>query len=217
MKRLKSNEENINTRQYWNYIYGDAQHRAEYAAQGTCLDGAAIVGNYLVKPTTRFNRAAEEIRSGERVLDIGCGVGVFTKLVKSLYPNCEIWGTDISDKAMKDNTLENPLINYRTNTIGNLKDIPLGYFDVVFSGETLEHLDDPNDLFKDAYKCLKPGGRFIVTTPNGSNVKSTEHVWEFTHDDVENLFFTNGFERVRFIYLPDMEHLFVIVAVGYKK
>jgi 2-polyprenyl-3-methyl-5-hydroxy-6-metoxy-1,4-benzoquinol methylase len=214
MKRLQDNEVNPNTKQYWNHVYGDAEKRAGYALHGTPVKQAGVVPG---KPTGRFQRALDEIQDGQKVLDIGCGVGVFTSLVKTIHPNCEVWGTDISSQACKDNTLENPTIHYRNLAVGNLGDLPLGSFDVVFSGETLEHLDDPHQLFRDAYQCLKRGGKFILTTPNGLNIQSPEHMWAFDHDDVADLFHGAGFERVRFIYLPDMEHLFVIMAVGYKK
>jgi 2-polyprenyl-3-methyl-5-hydroxy-6-metoxy-1,4-benzoquinol methylase len=211
MKKLDN--PNINSRTYWNLVYGDRDKRDRYAAQGTSINLAA--GEY-VRPTMRFLKACDEIQDGQRVLDIGCGVGVFTRLVKTIHPKCEVWGTDISDKAMHDNWKERPDIQYIPNYIGELKNIPTDYFDVVFSGETLEHLDKPEDLFKDAHKSLKTGGKFVLTTPEGDRIKSEEHVWEFTHEDVEKLYLDNGFHRVRFIYLPDLEHLLVIMAVGIK-
>ena len=87
---------------------------------------------------------------------------------------------------------------------------------MVFCGETIEHLEDPKWLFKDAYRVLKDKGRLIVTTPETDRIQSPEHIWEFNHDDVENLFMNSGFKKVEFEYLPRLEHLVVIYAVGYK-
>lgn len=40
------------------------------------------------------------------------------------------------------------------------------YYDMVFSGETIEHLYNPENLIKEAQKILKPCGIFIGSTPN---------------------------------------------------
>lgn len=203
---------NINTKIYWNTIYGNNHKRNLYATQGTSVEQSDGV---VVKPTSRFEYAINHIESSDKVLDIGCGVGVFTRLVKDKHPSCEVWGVDISDKAIEDNKKENPDIKYYQGYIGMLKDIPENYFDVVFTGETLEHLDEPSELISDAYQALKKGGKLILTTPNKDNIMSQEHVWIFDQQDVEDLILSK-FKEVSFEYLPDMEHLYVIFAVAIK-
>jgi len=39
-------------------------------------------------------------------------------------------------------------------------------FDVVFSTEVIEHLYNPHNLVNEAWRVLKPGGMFFITTPN---------------------------------------------------
>jgi len=214
MKR--ANNININTGKYWDGIYADKEKREQYATQGTSV-APVKVGIEFIKPTSRFRRATDEVQDGQRVVDMGCGVGAFTTLLHGIKPNCEIWGTDISAKAMHDNTMERPQIRYLHQTIGKQDLLPNDYFDVVFSGETLEHLDDPNDLFKDAHRVLKPNGKFVLTTPNKDWITSPEHTWMFDHDDVKRLYEDNGFGRVRFVYLPGDEATLVIMAIGFKK
>lgn len=205
---------NINTRSYWNGIYADTKKRMEYAAQGTSLNN---VGGNWIAPTKRFETALSHIKPGDRVLDIGCGVGVFTSLVKATYPSCDVWGTDISNKAIADNCIQQPDIKYLCCKVGSQEGVPENYFDVVFSGEVLEHLDEPALLVKDAYRALKSGGKFVLTTPNVDGVISDEHVWFFTPDDVSDLMHGAGFDRVVFTDLPDLEYSYVIFAVGEKK
>jgi ubiquinone/menaquinone biosynthesis C-methylase UbiE len=195
MKR--TGKPNINFKSYWNDIYRS--------------------GKYYDNPTNRFVTALKQVKSGNKVLDIGCGMGVFTELVKDTYPTCEVWGVDISDSVIEANRQKHSDITYQTGRVGQLTAIPANYFDLVFSGEVLEHLDEPEKLFLDAYSALKPGGKFVLTTPNGNSIPSEEHVWEFIHEDIEDLYHSYGFPVVKFKYLDDLEHLLVIMAVGKKQ
>lgn len=207
---------NINTKNYWNSIYGDDTSRATYASQGTDHNHLPVKGGsvYSVK-TARFTTALNFIKDGDKVLDIGCGVGVFTNLVKKTYPKCDVYGVDISSAAIEANKKENPDINYAQGYIGRLY-YSNKMFDVIFCGETIEHLDDPLVLFKEAYGFLKEGGKLIITTPRNDKIISEEHVWFFEQEDVESLFIKAGFKDIKFEYLKDMEHLLVIFAVGTK-
>lgn len=213
-KMNKTGNPNINTKEYWNMIYSDPVKKSNYMAQDT--SETISEANYKIKPTMRFETALGQVNDGDKVLDIGCGVGKFCELVYSRKENVEVWGCDISDIAMYDNTVRFPQINYRHAIVGNLEGIPDDYFDVVFTGELLEHLDDPNDLIKDAHKKLKQGGKLILTTPLEDRINSPEHTYMFTHDDVKELFVKNGFTKTRFVYLPNNEHLLVIFCIGYK-
>lgn len=199
MKKLQ--EINPNTGEYWNNRYKGTENRKLYEAE---------------TGTSRFYRALEEIKNGDKILDIGCGIGSFCSMVKGVNEQSEVWGVDISEEAIYANKIDAPQCKFYCNVVGELKDIPKEYFDVVFSGETLEHLDDPSQLFKDAYSVLKNGGLFILTTPDRNAVTSPEHMWSYDHDDINALYKEHGFGRVRFVYLPNGEHLIIIFAMGRK-
>lgn len=53
---------------------------------------------------------------------------------------------------------------------------PLPYpgeaFDVVISSETIEHLERPRQFVRECYRILRPGGLFILTTPNVETIFS---------------------------------------------
>lgn len=203
MKKLQ--DINPNTRWYWNNVYGGQENRDKYERETWGMAGAS----------KRLPTALEQVKSGEKVLDIGCGIGMFTEMVKDKYPECEVWGTDIADKTIQTNSEKRPDINYRSNVIGDTQKLPTD-FDFIFSGEVLEHLDEPIQLFKDAHSLLKEGGRFLISTPLENRIGSTEHVWSYTHEDIEKLFTESGFKKIRFIYLPDMEHMYLIMCEGVK-
>jgi ubiquinone/menaquinone biosynthesis C-methylase UbiE len=195
----RTTNDQINSKVYWDYIYTTPARKQEYWSM-----------------TNRFPRAASYVKDGDTVMDLGCGVGVFLRLVKKEKKGCELWGVDISKEVIKNNLVDDPDIRYQQGEIGNLSHLPEEYFDVVFSGETLEHLDKPEDLFNDAFRILKPGGTLIITTPQEDHIESPEHVWYFTKDDINTLFTTSGFTHPTYEDLPDLEHMIVFFAVGKK-
>ena len=41
-----------------------------------------------------------------------------------------------------------------------------GQFDLIFAGEVIEHLVDTDGFLDEIYRCCKPGGNLLLTTPN---------------------------------------------------
>jgi 2-polyprenyl-3-methyl-5-hydroxy-6-metoxy-1,4-benzoquinol methylase len=136
-------------------------------------------------------------------------------MIHEKYKECEIWGIDISNVIIDEYSKQFPYMKLQQGYIGNIN-LPKDYFDVVFSGEVIEHLDKPQELFIDAYKLLKKDGKLIITTPREEAIYSNEHIWEFTEKDIEKFYKDNGFSNVVFKKLKDMEHLKVIFAMGSK-
>lgn len=189
----------INSKVYWDYVYSTSAKQQEYWSS-----------------TNRFPEAVNYIKDGDKVIDLGCGVGALHRLILEKYKKCELWGVDISEKAIVINKEYNPSGHYLQGYIGGLKDIPENYFDVVFSGEIIEHLDDPSILFTDAYRILNKGGKIIITTPQDNHIESPEHVWYFSKEDIIKLFTDAGFSKPKFTNLSDIEHIVIFFAVGEK-
>lgn len=104
-----------------------------------------------------------------RVLDIGCGPGVFTEeLLKS---GCEIWGIDVSEhmiKQAKDKIKEKKDSERAHFSVGDIEklDFPDNYFDFVLCVGVLEYLSDDSLALKEVHRVLKAGGEAIFTVPN---------------------------------------------------
>lgn len=99
----------------------------------------------------------------EKILDVGCGGGELTKKIKE-RTCAETYGVDISSK--------NCQIAKRKGIItkeADLNDkIPFTdkFFDLVFAGDVIEHLVNPDKFLKEVKRVLKEKGILIVITPN---------------------------------------------------
>jgi 2-polyprenyl-3-methyl-5-hydroxy-6-metoxy-1,4-benzoquinol methylase len=215
-KVKRTNNLNVNTKYYWDDVYGTVSKRDEYNIESGDMDHPMNVGDKFIYPSRRFNTAVEQVKEGDKVLDIGCGTGKFVEKVINKYPFNEVWGIDLSSVVIEDNKLRVPEIVFIQQRIGALDKVPENYFDIVFSGEVIEHLEDPMMLFKDAYNCLKVGGRFITTTPREKSVNSNEHIWYISDDDVKGFYKDAGFINLQHIQLPELEKHMIIFTIGEK-
>jgi len=196
---IQTGNDNINTKIYWDHIYTTPAKNLLYWTD-----------------SRRYSKAVEYVKDGDKFIDLGCGVGIPGRMVEHSKKNCEVWGVDISEEIIENNKENNPGTTYHQGYVGNIDFLPKNYFDVVFCGEVIEHLDDPTAAFKDAYRILKKGGKFVVTTPEEDHITSPEHYWYFTRDDVKKFFKDVGFKKLEFVDLGDLEYLLVIFGIGIK-
>jgi SAM-dependent methyltransferase len=106
-----------------------------------------------------------------RVLDVGCNTGRGGSILKQLNPGMAIYGLDVVqdrlDRLPKDVYQEG--VHCYSTKIPN-DDCTYG---VVVAGEFIEHIyqTDVDQTLAEIFRVLKVGGRFLLTTPNPSDVK----------------------------------------------
>lgn len=105
----------------------------------------------------------------KRILDIGCGNGNFSVLLKEASNAKEAYGIELSEKGVemsKKNGVEAFQLDIDED------DFPFedDYFDAIFAGEVIEHLFDPDHLLEECYRILNPDGIFVLTTRNLSSL-----------------------------------------------
>jgi len=114
-----------------------------------------------------FNRYrfCQQFVSGKRVLDAACGIGYGSRLLAEAGAQ-RVHAIDISSEAIAaaQAHYEHPNIHFEVRDLLSLSAI--GYYDVVVSFETIEHLADTQRYLRVIQDCLKPGGLYFVSTPN---------------------------------------------------
>ena len=104
-------------------------------------------------------------RSGERVLDIGCGTGIVTRLVReAVGSEGSVAGVDINPGMLAVAEQQTPGIEwYRAGADG--LPLPDTSFDLVLSQLSLQFFPDRLAALREAHRVLRPGGRIAVNVP----------------------------------------------------
>lgn len=111
--------------------------------------------------------AQAHIQSGQSVLDIGCGTGTLTLLIKQTQPDAIAYGLDMDiealDIARKKAEKSGETIILQQGTAACLP-YPDESFDRVFASLMLHHLtrQDKQQALREAFRVLKPGGELHV-------------------------------------------------------
>lgn len=99
------------------------------------------------------------------VLDLGCGMGGFVKLLRS--QGFDGYGVD-SDPECIAEAQRHQLPVVQADIIEHLRSLPPASLDAVFSAHVVEHM--PYEVVLEttqlAFRALKPGGRLLYVTPN---------------------------------------------------
>ncbi len=110
-----------------------------------------------------YNKYENKIKSVSNnfvtILDAGCGRGA-PILSKFKDKAQKLIGVDLEEPLETLNK-----IHYIKGDISNI-DIPSNSIDIVISRAVLEHIVNPDSVFREINRILKPKGNFIFLTPN---------------------------------------------------
>ena len=111
-----------------------------------------------------------ESLQGKRVLDVGCGGGIFSESI--YFKGAEVTGIDLGEKSLnvaKLHQLESGAkVNYRLVSVEQLAEEAPASYDVIVCLEMLEHVPDPASIVAACAKLVKPGGVVFFSTINRS-------------------------------------------------
>ena len=107
-----------------------------------------------------------EIKSTDKVLDAGCGVGGSSIFMATVL-GCKVTGITLSERQVqhaKENAAKKNgggLVDFKAMDY-SATDFPDASFDVVWGCESICYADDKEKFIKEAFRLLKPGGRLVV-------------------------------------------------------
>ena len=114
--------------------------------------------NFLEFPA--MEGVLKDVVKGKRVLDLGCGSGIFTTKLKSW--GAAVCGVDMSEEMLKLAQKKDPAIEYKC---ANINELPYenGNFEILASSLVMHYLPDLSLAFAEASRVLVENGIFVFS------------------------------------------------------
>lgn len=156
----------------------ESENRSQYGDSRKLAARARLNARYTVAETGWFAWVADRlpIRSGDEILDIGCGPGWFWASVAEGLPTAvSLTLADLSPGMVAEAVGRcAPLAFGRVDGFqADAATIPCedGRFDGVVAMHMLYHLPQPAEAIAEMWRVLKPGGFLAVTTNGEDNLR----------------------------------------------
>jgi ubiquinone/menaquinone biosynthesis C-methylase UbiE len=116
------------------------------------------------------------LQPGNVILDVGCSAGAM--MVYAGLQGAEVYGQDLNERTIP---LANECLKHFNlkgeAKLGDVIDLkfPDNYFDAAMASDFYEHVTDEVKIqsFREVIRVLKPGGTFVIKTPNLSYLKTS--------------------------------------------
>jgi len=98
---------------------------------------------------------------GKRILDVGCGVGMYMQAFGRYA--AEVYGIEIEfPRALEARARATGVVQ----AVGEALPFASSSFDVAFSHEVLEHVQDDRQSAREMVRVVRPGGHIVIFVPN---------------------------------------------------
>ncbi len=167
-------------------------------------------------------RQLVQLEKDKVVLEIGCGNGNGTKLIKKYFKPKKIIAIDLDPqmiKIAKRNNADSSIV-FTVGDAANLVSIPDKSFDAIFDFAIIHHIPNWKDCLNELKRLLKPGGQLILedlsietfSTPFGKLMRQVlDHPYSnmFTRKE-----FTEYLENIGFKIMKNKVH-YPLSAIQY--
>ncbi len=159
--------------------------------------------NTVERSFRKYLKHISPYKKSGKILDIGCGVGVFLKVAQER--GYETYGLEISEFA-SGFAREHFGLNVFTGTLDEAR-FQERFFDVITMFDVFSHIPDPLSHFLEIYRILDSAGVLVFTTGNYSLLpeslykerwgRPAEHHWKLNHQSLHILLAKSGFNLIR--------------------
>lgn len=135
-------------------------------------------------------------KKNESILEIGCGVGVWTKIIGGKCK--QITAIDLSEKMIEKAKKRFPKAKYYCEDF--LKFNCKEKFDKIFSIRVIEYAEDKELFVKKCSELLKRNGKLTIITKDNPNLWDIINInWfqkKINHNELKKVFEKNGFNKI---------------------
>ena len=135
-----------------------------------------VVADWSAEQYSKFERErtipaldlvnAIEVSGVQSILDVGCGPGNSTAVLKKRFPDAHIIGVDNSDDMLASAQKKHPDLAFRKVDVPNELDEIGQKFDIVFSNACLQWIPNHTELLRKLMSLVNDGGVLAVQMPS---------------------------------------------------
>jgi SAM-dependent methyltransferase len=109
-------------------------------------------------------RVVSAFPSGGKILDIGAGCGHFLHRIDPTWEKHAVEGSELTRRVLRDAGIQ------VHRNLEQAQATHAGSFDLITIFQVLEHLSDFSSTLASCRRLLKPGGRILITVPDGDAI-----------------------------------------------
>jgi ubiquinone/menaquinone biosynthesis C-methylase UbiE len=148
-------------------VYHKDQATEEFVRWSVSYD-RSILQWLIFEPSHRvLIRRIDEVLGGRpgRILDVGCGTGVFATRLRAALPRVDVYGVDLVSEMLKKGRARWRLHRGHLFPIqGDSEHLPFpaGSFDIVTCSNSFHHYPRQERAVVEMRRVLRPGGRLMI-------------------------------------------------------
>jgi ubiquinone/menaquinone biosynthesis C-methylase UbiE/spore maturation protein CgeB len=186
---IKNSMEHNHSHRNSNHDHNNAD---EFNAGERYYPGETAIDAYsLQEHTRRYELATSRLPQNAIVLDAACGTGYGSKILAEKAS--KVYGIDISNHAIEwgKKQFENEKVILSVASLDEKLSFADATFDVVVSFETIEHVENQENMLAEFYRVLKPQGKLYISSPDREIITEKAHT--------ENHFHINELSKKEFV------------------
>jgi len=142
----------------------NGQYTDNGIARYEAIFGKAFISTGGLESTVEVTKFLEKITSDTKILDVGCGMGGSAFYFHDTF-GASVYGVDLAEKMIQ---IGQGYIGDRKNVqlvLSDIFDAKLedNSYDIVYSRDTILHIENKKGLFELMFRTLKPGGQVLIT------------------------------------------------------
>ena len=158
------------------------------------------IGDFVKRELRR-----KEKQGSLKVLDAGCGDGVFVELLEP-EPRLDLWAADYNPLRLERAKSRFPSVHFARQDLTR-PEFSDADFDIILLSQVIEHIPEDEKALRNIHGLLADGGCLILGTPNEgcllarlrnnwlepANAKTTDHVHFYTEGEIRGKIERAGF------------------------